>query len=123
MKRIIYISAWLFSFVFVVGFLFKVLRLPYSTTLLYVGGTVAGLICYPLLFFSKWRDHKLSENRLLFQWIFGQSAVGLFVISTWLRFGETLTANIVLGASFSIFSFAFLPLLFYNMYKQAVQEI
>jgi hypothetical protein len=123
MKKVLYISAWLFSFIFVIGFLFKILRFPYSFYLLYLGGTVAGLICFPLVFFYKWREHKLSANRLLFQWIFGQSAVAIFVISTWLRFANTLYANITLGISFSILAFAFLPLLFFNMYKQSLEEI
>jgi hypothetical protein len=123
MKKITYISAWLFSFIFVIGFLFKILHLPYSFVLLYVGGTIAGLICFPLLFFFKWREHKLAENSLLFQWIFGQSAVALFVISTWLRFSNMLTADITLGLSFAILSFAFLPLLFFNMYKESLQKI
>lgn len=123
MKKIIYISAWLFSFIFVIGFLFKILRFPYSFYLLYLGGTVAGLICFPLVFFHKWRQHKLNENRLLFQWIFGQSAVVIFVISTWLRFTNEFSANITLGVSFFILAFAFLPLLFFNMYKQSIEEI
>jgi hypothetical protein len=123
MKKIIYISAWLFSFIFVIGFSFKILRLPGAFILLYTGGTAAGLICYPLLFFYKWREYKLTQTRLLFQWIFGQSAVALFVISTWLRFSNTLTADITLGISFAILSFAFLPLLFFNMYKESIQQI
>ena len=123
MKKVIYISAWLFSFIFVIGFLFKILRFPYSFYLLYLGGTVAGLICYPLVFFYKWRYHKLIKNRLLFQWIFGQSAIVIFVISTWLRFTNNFSANITLGVSFSILAFAFLPLLFYNMYQQSIEEI
>lgn len=123
MKKIIYISAWLFSFIFVLGFLFKVLSFPYSFYLLYLGGTVAGLIFYPLVFFYKWREHKLNENRILFQWVFGQSAVIIFVISTWLRFTNNFSANITLGISFSILAFAFLPILFYNMYHQSLKDI
>ncbi|WP_375577960.1 hypothetical protein ABWH96_13000 [Marivirga tractuosa] len=123
MKKIVFISAWLFSLIFVVGFLFNTLKFPYSYILLYLGGTVAGLICYPLVFFYKWREHKLNENRLLFQWIFGQSAIVIFVISTWLRFTNGFSANIVLGVSFSIMAFAFFPLLFYNMYKQSLEEL
>jgi hypothetical protein len=123
MKKIIYISAWLFSFLFVIGFLFTILRLPYGFYLLYGGGTIAGLICYPLLFFYKWREHKLTETRLLYQWILGQSAVALFVISTWLRFGYDFAANIAFIISFAILAFAFLPLLFLNMYKESLKEI
>lgn len=123
MKKIVYISAWLFSFIFVIGFLFKILSLPYSFILLYLGGTISGLICYPLIFLYKWKEYKLTENRMLFQWIFGQSAIVLFVISTWLRFNHSFYANIVLGVSFSILAFTFFPLLFYNMYKQSLEEI
>lgn len=123
MKKIIYISAWLFSFIFVIGFLFKILRFPYSFYLLYLGGTVAGLVCFPLVFFYKWRTHKLSKKRVLFQWVFGQSAVVIFIISTWLRFTNEFSANITLFIAFSILAFAFLPFLFYNMYQQSIEEI
>lgn len=123
MKKIVYISAWLFSFIFVIGFLFKILQLPYSFIMLYLGGTVAGLICFPLVFFYKWRNHKLLEKRVLFQWIFGQAAVVIFVISTWLRFSYDFYANITFIISFAILAFAFLPFLFFNMYKQSLEEI
>ena len=123
MKKIIFVAAWLFSFIFVVGFTFNTLRLPYSYILLYLGGTVAGLICYPMIFYYKWKENKLTENRLLFQWIFGQLAIVIFVISTWLRFGNAFFADISLGISFSILAFAFLPLIFYNMYRQSLEQI
>ncbi|WP_296622014.1 hypothetical protein [Marivirga sp.] len=123
MKKIIHISAGLFSFIFMLGFFFMTLKLPYSYVLLYLGGTVAGLICFPLVFLYEWKEHKLTENRILFQWVFGQSAVVIFVISTWLRFSNTFSANITLGISFSILAFTFFPLLFYNMYKQSLEEI
>jgi len=123
MKKIIFVAAWLFSFIFVVGFTFNTLRLPYSYILLYLGGTVAGLICYPMIFYYKWKENKLTENRLLFQWIFGQLAIVIFVISTWLRFGSAFFADISLGISFSILAFAFLPLIFYNMYRQSLEQI
>ncbi|SMG15560.1 hypothetical protein SAMN05661096_00785 [Marivirga sericea] len=122
MNKIIYISVWLFSFIFVVGFFFKILSLPYATILLYLGGTVSGLICYPILFVYRWRLHKLTENRMLFQWIFGQGAIAILVISTWLRFINHFSANVTLVIAFSIFAFAFLPLLFFNMYKQSLKE-
>lgn len=123
MKKIIYISAWLFSFIFVVGFLFKILQLPYSFILLYLGGTVAAIICFPLLFFQKWKENKLKKRNVLLQWFFGQSALIIFVISTWLRFGHDFIANITMSISFLILAFAFLPLLFFNMYKESLQEI
>ncbi|WKK74449.1 hypothetical protein QYS49_22285 [Marivirga salinae] len=123
MKKIIYISGWLFSFIFVIGFLFKILQLPYSFIMLYVGGTVAGLICFPLVFYYKWRTHKLSTKRVLFQWVFGQSAVVIFVISTWLRFTNDFFANITFIIAFVILAFAFLPFLFFNMYQQSIEEI
>jgi uncharacterized membrane protein len=91
--------------------------------MLYTGGTLAGLICFPLIFFVKWRENKLTESRQLFQWIFGQAAVVIFVISTWLRFTNDFFANISLGISFTVLAFAFLPLLFYNMYKESLQKI
>jgi len=123
MKKIIYISAWLFSFIFVIGFLFKILRFPYSFYLLYLGGTVASLVCFPLVFFYKWRTHTLSKKRVIFQWVFGQAAVIIFVISTWLRFTNDYFANITLFIAFAILAFAFLPFLFFNIYQQSIEEI
>jgi hypothetical protein len=123
MKKIVFISAWLFSFIFVIGFLFTAIKQPIGYYLFYIGETVAGLIIFPLIFFYKWREHKLTDNRLLFQWIFGQASIIMFVISTWLRFSYSFYANITLGMFFSILAFAFLPLLFYNMYKQSLLEI
>lgn len=123
MKKFAHISAWIFSFIFMTGIFFSSLKLPLSNILIYLGETVAGLICLPLIFFFKWREHELTENRLLFQWLFGQLAVVIFVISTWLRFNNHYFANITLLISFTVLAFTFLPLLFYNMYKQSLEEI
>lgn len=123
MRKIINISAYLFSFIFMIGTFFSMLKLPFSNILIYIGETIAGLICLPLIFFFKWREHRLTKNRLLFQWLFGQSAVVIFVISTWLRFNNHYFANITLLISFTVLAFTFLPLLFYNMYKQSLEEI
>lgn len=112
MKKIAHISAWIFGFIFMTGMFFSSLKLPFANILIYLGETVSGLICLPLIFFFKWQERELTENRLLFQWIFGQSAVAIFVISSWLRFGYSFYANLTLGIFFSMLAFAFLPLLF-----------
>ncbi len=122
MKKTIYLLAWLFSFVFITGLLFLILRLPYATKLLYVGETGAVLLCFPLILFFKWKEKKLEDKKLLNQWIFGQLALILFVFSTWARFSSDLIANVLMSASFLLFAFVFLPILFHNMYKQSLLE-
>lgn len=122
MKKSIYLLAWLFSLVFVTGLLFVILQLPYATKLMYIGETGAVLLCFPLILFFKWKEKKLEDKKLLYQWIFGQLALILFVLSTWARFSSDLLANILMSASFLLFGFVFLPILFHNMYRQSLVE-
>lgn len=122
-KRIIYLLAWLFSFLFIAGFLFKLLRLPYAFQLLYIGETGATFLCFPLIFYFKWRESKLLNRFVFYQWLIGISALIIFTTSTWIRFSSEFYANLVMTGSFVLFAFAFLPLLFYNMYRQSLVEI
>lgn len=122
MKKSIYLLAWLFSFVFVTGLLFLILQLQYAIKLLYIGETGAVLLCFPLILFFKWKENKLQDKKLLYQWIFGQLALIIFVLSTWARFSSDLFANILLSTSFLLFAFIFLPILFHNMYRQSLVE-
>ncbi|MBK6264021.1 hypothetical protein JKA74_03145 [Marivirga sp. S37H4] len=123
MKKTIYLLAWIFSFIFVTGLLFLILRLPYAIKLLYIGETGAGLLCFPIILYYKWKEKKLEHKQLLYQWISGQSFLIIFVLSTWARFINDFLANILFSGSFFIFGFIFLPLLFHNMYKQSLLEI
>ncbi len=122
MKKTIYLLAWAFSFIFITGVLFLILRWPYATKLLYIGETGAVLFCFPLILFFKWKEKKLEDRRLFNQWIFGQLSLILFVLSTWARFSGDLFANILMCAAFLLFAFVFLPILFRNMYRQSLIE-
>lgn len=123
MKKIVYISAWIFSLLFTVGLLFKILHFPYATILLYAGQTGAGILCFPLILFIKRKEGKLDNNKVFNQWISGQVALIIFIASTYLRFIDHLYANIFMSTAFLIFAFLFLPLLFYNMYQQSLTQI
>jgi hypothetical protein len=122
MKKTIYLLAWLFSFVFLTGLLFLILQLPYAIKLLYIGETGAVLLCFPLILFFKWKEKKLEDKKLLYQWLFGQLSLITFVLSTWARFYNDLHANILMSTSFFLFGFIFLPFLFHNMYRQSLSE-
>ncbi len=123
MKKAIYLLAWIFSFVFVTGLLFLILKLQYAIKLLNIGQAGAVLLCFPLILYFKWKEKKMENKQLLYQWISGQVFLLIFVLSTWLRFLDNFIADILLSSSFVIFGFIFLPLLFHNMYKQSLMEI
>ncbi|WP_188459716.1 hypothetical protein [Marivirga lumbricoides] len=122
-KKTIYLSAWLFSFLFISGFLFKLLHLPGAFNLLYIGETGFSLFSIPLIFFFRWKENKLRDRLVFYQWLSGCVTAIVFISSTWLRFTSDFYANIAMTSAFVLFAFAFLPLAFYNMYRKSLLEL
>jgi len=123
MKRFIYFLTWLSSFIFIAGIFFKIMKLPYTYYLLLGGESVLGMIALPAIFYMRWKEGRLSNRRILFQWISGQLAFIIFIFSTWIRFESNLIGDFALAFSYLLVSFTFLPALFYNMYRQSMKEI
>ncbi len=122
-KRLIYVSGYLFSILWITGALFKILHLQGAGFLLGVGGIGLALIFFPLLFLSRykfWVREVLSER---LKWIIGSISIMLLVIAISMKMLQLMGAAFMLGASFLVFGFGFLPFLFFKMYHRSLNEV
>ncbi|WKK80882.2 hypothetical protein [Marivirga arenosa] len=123
MKKIIYTLTYFACFIFLAGIFFKIMKLPYTYYLLFGGESLAGLICFPIIFFMKWKEGELNDLKIRFQWISGLFAFIVFIFSTWIRFYDNQIGDFSLAFSFFLLSFTFLPVFFYNMYQKSIRKI
>lgn len=123
MKRLTYISGFVFSAAFTFGLFFKLLHLPGASMLLLIGTFGLAFIFVPLILINRYKSlvHEVLSERM--KWIFGLLSLLLFITSTFMKLQHILGANVILGVSFLIFGFGFLPFLFFTMYKESVEKL
>jgi hypothetical protein len=47
----------------------------------------------------------------------------MFMLASWMKLQHLMGAAFMLGLSFLVFGFGFLPFLFFRMYKKSVEEV
>lgn len=123
MKRFTYVTGYLFSLIWVAGIGFKILSIAGAGVLLGVGGLGLAFIFLPLLMINRYKHlarEVLSEKM---KWILGGISLLFLILSISMKFLHLMGAGLMLGASFFIFGFGFLPFLFFRMYKKSVAEL
>ena len=123
MKRLTYISGFIFSAAFTFGLLFKLLHWPGADLQLLIGTFGLSFIFVPLVLINKYKalvQEVLSERM---KWIFGLLSLVLFVVGTLFKINHFMGANILVIFSFLFFGFGFLPFLFFRMYKESMDKL
>jgi hypothetical protein len=123
MKRITYISGFIFSLSITFGGLMKVLHLPGAAMLLFLGMTGFAFIFIPLILINHLKstlNQHLSER---FKWIFGAVSLMLVFMGALLKIMHLPGAMLILGGGVLVFGIGFLPFLFFRMYKQSLSQI
>jgi len=123
LKRLTYLSGYLFSAAWIIGIAFKILHLPGAMVVLMVGAAGLAFFFIPLLLINKFKQDMPAILSEKLKWIFGGASVMLTVISIAMKLAHWQGASIMLGISFLILSFGFLPFLFFRMYKKSVDEL
>lgn len=123
MKKLTYISGYLFSVAWIAGALFKILHLPGASTMLSIGGLGLAFIFFPLLLINRYKSiaREVLSERL--KWILGAIALGLLILSISMKLLHLMGAGEMLAISFLVFGFGFLPFFFFRMYKKSVDEL
>ena len=123
MKRLTYISGFIFSASFTLGMLFKLLHWPGATSMLYMGIFGLAFVFVPMLLVNRYKEliHSALSERM--KWILGLLSLLLFVAATFFKFNHLMGANILLIFSFLFFGFGFLPFLFFRMYKESMDKL
>lgn len=123
MKRLTYGTGYLFALTSIVGIFFKMMHLPGATMLAFIGGSGLAFIFLPLLLINR---YKTKANQVLsekMKWILGVFSGMLFMLASYMKIFHLQGAAFMLGLSFLVFGFGFLPFLFFRMYKKSVDEL
>ncbi|MFK7953394.1 MAG: hypothetical protein AB8B73_11155 [Ekhidna sp.] len=123
MKRLMYATGYLFSLALIVGVFLKLMSVQGSFLLMFSGVSGLAFIFLPMVIINRYK--KLAREVLTerLKWILGFASLFLFVIASWMKFAHLMGAPVVLGLSFLVFGFGFLPFLFFRMYKKSAEEI
>ena len=121
MKKLTYITGYLFSIAWLGGALFKILHLPGASMLLTIGGIGLAFIFFPLLILNRYKSiaREVLSERL--KWIFGGISLLLLILSISMKFLHLMGAGLLLAISFLVFGFGFLPFFFFRMYKRSIE--
>lgn len=123
MKKVTYLSGYLFSLTWAAGALFKILHLPGAGMLLGIGGLGIAFIFLPLLLVNRYRNFTREVLSEKMKYIFGIASIILLVTSITMKMLHLMGAALMLGVSFLVFGFGFLPFLFFRMYKKSMDEL
>ncbi len=123
MKRFTYITGYLFSVTWIIGILLKLLHLAGASVLLSVGGLGLAFIFFPLLLINRYKvvARDVLSERL--KWILGGASLLLLILSISMKLLHLMGAGMMLGISFLVFGFGFLPFFFFRMYTKSVEEL
>jgi len=119
-KRFMYISGYLTSISLTITLYFILTGKAGANIALLVSSLLLIFLFLPALFLNLYK-RELSKNistKLAF--IFGFSGVVLFLVSVVFKISHWPGAKVILLLSFVIFNLAYLPFLFFKMYKKSV---
>ncbi len=123
MKRLTYVAGYLFALASIMGIFFKMMHLPGATMLSFIGGSGLVFIFLPLLLINKYKmiAHQVLTEKM--KWVLGIFSGMLFMVASYMKIFHLQGAAMMLGLSFLVFGFGFLPFLFFRMYKKSVDEL
>jgi hypothetical protein len=120
MKKVMYAVGLGSTISITMGLLFKMLHLPASQELTIYGFLTFALFFVPMLTVDRIKVslHKALSDRLRI--IFGITSAAITGLGVLLKLFHLNGANISILVGTVIFSFGFLPFLFFNMYRKSV---
>ena len=123
MKRLMYVSGYLFTLSWVAGLVFKVLHFMGAGLLMGIGALGVAFIFIPLFLINRYKSiagEVLSERM---KWILGCISVSLLIAAITMKLLHLMGAALLLVIGAFLFGFGFLPFLFFRMYKKSVDEL
>lgn len=120
MKKLMFSVGLIFSMTMSMGFLFKIMHWPGANNLLILGTVGMGFLFLPMVTLHLFR---LKANQILSEkakYLLGLGSGLLFTLSVVFKQFQLMGANTLFILSIVIFTFGFLPFLFFRMYKKSV---
>lgn len=120
LKKLMFASGLIFSMLLSIGILFKFMSWPGGFLPLMMGTLGLGFVFLPLLTINqlKQKANQILSERL--KYFLGLASGLLFCISVIFKQQHLMGANILLILSIFLFTFGFLPFLFFRLYKKSM---
>ena len=122
MKRLTYISGYVFSLSATFGTLFKLLHLPGAAVLLLGGLTGLACIFLPLFLINHYKTFVSGVLSDKLKLIFGGLSLILIPAATWMKLAHLKGAGEMLFLGFLVFGFGYLPFLFFRSSKTSTAQ-
>lgn len=123
MKKVTFLSGFIFSATFTIGAGLKVLHLPGAGVLLVLG--MAGLvgIFLPMLIINHFKRNLKTLMSEKIQWILGSLSISMMTMGSVFKAMHWQGAGMLLSLGILLFVFGFLPVLFFKLYRQSLQRL
>lgn len=120
MKKIMYTIGLLTSIGMTMGLTFKILHMPGADELFNLGFFGFTLVFLPMITIDRYKQnlHKALSERL--RLILGFLSAVLIGMSVLFKIFHRPNADVMLLVGIAVFSFGFLPFLFFSMYKKSI---
>lgn len=120
MKKIMYAIGLITAICISIGLTFKILHMPGAEELFNFGFFGFTLIFLPMITIDRYKQnlHKALSERL--RLLFGFLSAVLIGTSVLFKVFHITNADVMLLTGISLFSFGFLPFLFFGMYKKSI---
>lgn len=122
MKKLMYLIGFIGSAALSLGVLFKLMHWPGANVLLLSGMISFLLIFIPLLAIDRYKVEISKALSTKLKFIGGVSSAILVGVSAIFKIFHLQGANVLLVLGIASFVFAFLPFLFFSLYKKSAQE-
>lgn len=120
LKKLMFASGLIFSMLLSIGLLLKLMNWPAGFYALMIGTLGLGFVFLPLLTINQL---KLKANQILSEkakYFLGLSSGLIFTTSVIFKQLHLMGASVLLVLSIFIFTFGFLPFVFFRLYKKSV---
>lgn len=119
MKIIVYLVGTVSAIAFSLGWIFALLQLPMAAELASYGAIAFGLIFMPILAYRRYVSPQVLNRPERLQFNFGFLSVLLISLAVLFKQFQLMGSDTLLLTGGLILAFAFLPLLFFNLYNSA----
>ena len=122
MKKVLFFSGFAATFLFTTGFTFKLMHWPGASVIL-VSGYLGVILTSILIAFNALRHATRHSSSTMFRIFAGVLAALLISIGSIFKLQHCPSANIQFVLGILVLNFFFLPIFFYQLYKQTVARI
>ena len=119
MKKIMYLIGALSAMTFVLGWLFALLQMPLANELASYGFLSFGLVFMPIHAYFRYSSSEVKLRSVRLQYNFALMSVVLMSVAVLFKSIQLQGTETLLLTGGLMFTFAFLPLLFYNLYQNS----